>query len=164
MHRLSFVLAGLALVGAAPVAALPPAPEVAVLVYAPWGGNGEFDEALLARIAPDDGGGWFRRTQPAFTSADFEPCGSTGIDSEACVRTVLAGRGAARMEGPPTVVVLIRPAPGFHVGWTCIGVGDGPGREERQRSPDIQRVPGAEDRNAQAAASCILGAAAESGW
>ncbi|MEH6665702.1 MAG: hypothetical protein V7678_12680 [Brevundimonas sp.] len=164
MRSLAFVFAALALAGGAPAAALPPPPEVAVLIHAPSGGDGDFNEALLARIAPDDGGGWFRRAQPAFTGADFEPCDAAGVDPERCVRDVLAGRGAAQMEGPPTVVVLVRPAPGFHVGWTCIGVGDGPGREERQRSPDIQRMPGAEDRNARAAAGCILAAAAESGW
>ncbi|MBI2261557.1 MAG: hypothetical protein HYU62_07805 [Caulobacterales bacterium] len=164
MHRLAPVLAGLALAGAAPVAALAPAPEVAVLVHAPSNAASPYDEALLARIAPADGSGWLRRAEPAFTSADFEGCGATGVDPEACVRGVLTARGAARMDGPPTVVVLIRPAPGFHVGWTCIGVGDGPSREDRQRRPGIERTPGAEDRNAQAAAGCILAAAAESGW
>lgn len=164
MHRLAPLLAGLALAGAAPVAALaPPAPDVAVLVYAP-GGDDVFNDALLARIAPDDGSGWFRRAEPALTSADFDGCGATGVDPEACVRGVLADRGAARMEGPPTVVVLVRPAPGFHVGWTCIGVGDGPSQEDRQRRPGIEQTPGAEDGNAQAAAGCILAAAAESGW
>lgn len=164
MHRLAPVLAGLALAGASPAAAHAPVPEVAVLVYAPWGADDVFNETLLAHIAPDDGSGWFRRTEPAFTSADFDGCGAAGVDPEACVRGVLADRGAARMEGPPTVVVLIRPAPGFHVGWTCIGVGDGPSREDRQRRPAIERTPGAEDRNAQTAAGCILAAAAESGW
>lgn len=164
MHRLAPVLAGLALAGAAPVAALAPAPEVAVLVHAPSNAASPYDEALLARIAPADGSGWLRRAEPAFTSTDFEGCGATGVDPEACVRGVLTARGAARMDGPPTVVVLIRPAPGFHVGWTCIGVGDGPSREDRQRRPGIERTPGAEDRNAQAAAGCILAAAAESGW
>lgn len=164
MHRLAPVLAGVALAGAAPVAAHAPAPDVAVLVYAPWGADDVFNEALLARIAPDDGSGWFRRAEPAFTSADFDGCEATGADPEACVRGVLAARGAAGMERPPTVVVLIRPAPGFHVGWTCIGVGDHPSREDRQRRPGIERIPGAEDRNAQAAAGCILAAAAESGW
>ena len=164
MPPLASVLAGLALAGTAPAAAHAPAPDVAVLVYAPWGGDEAFNEALLARIAPNDGSGWFRRVEPAFTSADFDGCGATGVDPEACVRGALAARNAARMEGPPTVVVLIRPTPGFQVGWTCIGVGDGPGRAERQRGPAIERIPGAEDRNAQAAAGCILAAAAESGW
>jgi hypothetical protein len=164
MPRLASVVAGLALAGAAPVAAHAPVPEVAVLVYAPWGADDVFNEALLARIAPDDGSGWFRWVEPAFTSAGFEGCEATGVDPEACVRGVLAARDAARMDGPSTVVVLIRPAPGFHVGWTCIGVGDGPNREDRQRRPGIERTPGAEDRNAQAAAGCILAAAAESGW
>ena len=164
MHRLASVLAGLGLAGAAPVAAHAPAPEVAVLVHAPWGADDVFNDALLARIAPDDGSGWFRRVEPALTSADFDGCGATGVDPEACVRGVLAARDAARMDGPPPVVVLIRPAPGFQVGWTCIGVGDGPTREDRQRSPAIERMPGAEDSNARAAAGCILAAAAESGW
>lgn len=164
MRRLAALLAGLALVGAAPVAAQAPAPDVAVLVYAPWGGNGDFNEALLSRIAPDDGSGWFSRVEPAFTSADFNGCEAAGVDAEACVRGVLANRAAARMEGPPTVILLIRPAPGFHVGWTCIGVGDGPTREDRQRRPAIERMPGAEEPNARAAAGCILAAAAESGW
>lgn len=164
MHRLASVLIGLALAGAAPAAAHAPAPDVAVLVYAPWGADDVFNEALLARIAPDDGSGWFRRAAPAFTSADFDGCGAAGVDPEACVRGVLAARDAARTGGPPTVVVLIRPAPGFQVGWTCIGVGEGPSREDRQRGPAIERMPGAEDRNAQAAAGCILAAAAESGW
>lgn len=165
MRHIVPIMAGLALVaGPAPLAARAPAPEVAVLVYAPWGADEVFDEALLARIAPADGSGWLRRTEPAFSHADFEGCGATGIDAEACVRGVLASRGSARLDGPPTVVVLIRPAPGFHVGWACIGVGDVPRQEDRQRHPGIERTPGTEDRNAQAAAGCILSAAAESGW
>lgn len=156
------VLAGLALAGASPAAAHAPVPEVAVLVYAPWGADDVFNETLLARIAPDDGSGWFRRTEPAFTSADFDGCGAAGVDPEACVRGVLAAQEVVGR--PTTVVVLIRPAPGFQVGWTCIGVGDGPSREDRQRGPVIERTPGAEARNAQAAVGCIFAAAAESGW
>jgi hypothetical protein len=162
MHRLAPVFASLAFAGAGPAGAHAPVPEVAVLVYAPWGADGVFNEALLARIAPDDGSGWFRRVEPAFTSAGFDGCEAAGVDPESCVRGVLAARQA--VDGPPTVVVLIRPAPGFHVGWTCIGVGGGPSREDRQRRPGIERTPGAEDRNAQAAVGCILAAAAESGW
>lgn len=155
-------LAALALAGVAD--ALPPAPEVAVLIYAPWGADGSFNEALLARVAPDDGSGGLRLTEPVFTTADFAGCEVAGVNPEACIRGVLAARNAAAIDGPPTVVLLVRPAPGFDAGWTCVGVGEGPTREDRQRSPGIERTPGSEDRNAQAAAGCLLAAASESGW
>jgi hypothetical protein len=162
MTHLALLAAGLVF-GLSP-AAPPPAPEVAVLVVDLAGGPAAAGEALLDRVAPADGSGWLRRAEPVFTQADFAGCAATGVDPEPCVRETLAARDAARLEGPPTVVVLIRPAPGFHVGWTCIGVGGAPTNEARQRSPDIRSSPGVESANAQAAAGCILAAAAESGW
>lgn len=164
MRRLAAALVGFALPGAAlPAAALPPAPEVGVLVLNPYGQHEELVDSLMARIAPEDGSGQLRRTEPVVTAADFAGCTAPGVEPTGCVRETLAARGAGDIEGPPTVVVLITPAPGFLVGWNCIGVGAGPSDEARQ-APGIIWSPGAGDDNARSAAGCILAAAAESGW
>lgn len=168
--RLAFVFAALALVGAAPLAALPPAPEVAVLVYAPYEGSETHSEALLAHVAPDHGGGWLRRAEPAFERSDFVACPTTGPELEACIRGVLAERGAKELEGPPTVIVALGPAgPGFIRDWTCIGEGDAPSQPDRQRvGIDFLTVGAAgmvpDPSVVHAAAGCITAAAAESGW
>lgn len=143
------------------VAAGPPAPEVAVLVAG--AGMTDFAEETLNGLAPEDGGGLFRRAAPAFRAADFEACGATGVRPEACIREVLAARGAAALEGPPTVVIWVRPGPGFLTGWSCVGVGEGPTAAERQNVSLDWSPPGA-GGNAGKAGSCVLAAAAESGW
>ena len=153
------LLASLAL--AAPARAAPPVPEVAVLVLAPWGGPADFAELMLARVAPTDGSGLLLRTAPAFRAEDFQGCW-TG-EPETCVRGVLTARGAAALDGPPTVIVLLTPGPGFVTGWTCIGVGEAPTRPERQRVGLDGRSDQAE-ASARTAAGCLLAAAAESGW
>lgn len=155
---------------AAAAAAIPPAPEVAVLIYSPWEGSEADSEALLAHVAPDHGGGWLRRAEPAFARSDFAACPTTGRELEDCIRGVLAERGAAELEGPPTVVVALGPAgPGFIRDWTCIGVGEGPSQPDRQRvGIDFMTVQATgmdpEPGVVQAAAGCITAAAAESGW
>ena len=141
----------------------PPAPEVAAVVFNPYDLHEDLVADLLARIAPDDGSGHLRLTEPFLTEADFAACSGPGVEPTGCVRETLAARGAARAEGPPTVVVVISPAPGFLVGWNCVGVGGGPSDAARQ-SPGVAWSPGAEDSNARAAAGCLLAAAAESGW
>ena len=173
MRRIAAILAGLALAGgAAPASAAetaptgqagPPAPEVAAVVFNPYDLHEDLVADLLARIAPDDGSGHLRLTEPFLTEADFAACSGPGVEPADCVRETLAARGAARAEGPPTVVVVISPAPGFLVGWRCVGVGGGPSDAARQ-SPGVAWSPGAEDSNARAAAGCLLAAAAESGW
>ena len=67
------------------------------------------------------------------------------------------------MEGPPTVVVLLRPGPGFLIGWTCVGVGEAPTVAARQ-NVSLDWQPAQIEASANAAAGCILAAAAESGW
>lgn len=139
----------------------PPAPEIAVVVA----GAGKIDFAgdTLARVAPEDGSGMFRRTPAAFEAADFEACGATGVEPEACVREILAAWGAASLEGPPTVILWVGPGPGFLTGWSCIGVGAEPTAPGRQRI-NLDWSPGQEASNAGKAAGCVLAAAAESGW
>jgi len=154
-------LLAFAAVVAAVQTAGPPAPEVAVVVAG--GGLMDFAEQTLARLAPEDGGGWFRRAPSAFNAADFDACNAPGVQPEPCIRDVLAARGAADLERPPTVVVWVGPGPGFLTGWTCIGVGGAPTAEDRQNiSLDWSR--GQDGVNAQSAAGCILAAASESGW
>lgn len=150
-----------AALSAAPAAAIPPAPEVALVVAGP--GMADFAERTLARAAPADGGGWFRRATPAFGPADFEACAAAGVQPEPCVRDILAARGAAALDGPPTVVLWLGPGPGFLTGWTCIGVGAGPTAADRQRTSLVWR-PGHEQVNGLKAARCVLAAAAEGGW
>ena len=152
-----FALAALAAVQSAG----PPPPEVAVVVAG--AGMTDFAEQMLARTAPEDGGGWFRRAPSAFTAADLETCGAQGVQPEPCVRETLAARGAAGMDGPPTVVVWLRPGPGFLTGWTCIGVGEAPTAADRQNI-SLDRSLGPDGVNADSAAACVLAAAAESGW
>lgn len=159
MKRLACALA--AALPAAPAAALPPAPEAAVVIAGV--GMTDFAEQTLAAVAPRDGGGWFRRAPSAFSAADFDACGAPGVQPEACVRGVLTARGAAGLDGPPTVVVWLSPGPGFLTDWTCIGVGAGPTAAARQTiSLDWSR--GHEADNARQAAGCVLAAAAERGW
>ena len=146
---------------AAVQAAGPPPPEVAVVV--PNAGMTDFAEQMLTRVAPEDGSGWFRRVPSAFSAADFDACSEPGVQPEACIRGILAARGAAELEGPPTVVVALSPGPGFLTGWTCIGIGGAPTAPDRQNiSLDWSRGP--DGVNAQSAAGCVLAAAAESGW
>ena len=174
MRRIAALLAGLALVGG-PACALapfalemeppvgqagPPAPEVTVLILPSGGGkSGE----LLGRAAPGDGSGLLRLAEPRFSAADFEDCLAAGVESEACIRTRLAERDAMTVDGPPTVIVLLRPGPGFYIGWTCIGVGEGPTAADRQ-TVTLDWQPHEIDASASEAAGCILAAAAESGW
>ncbi|SFS36389.1 hypothetical protein [Brevundimonas viscosa] len=146
---------------AAAQSAGPPPPEIAVVVAG--AGMTDFAGDTLARVAPEDGSGMFRRTPPAFEVADFEACAGTGVEPEACVREILAARGAASLEGPPTVVVWVGPGPGFLTGWTCVGVGAQPTASGRQRT-GLDWSPGQEAANADKAAGCVLAAAAESGW
>lgn len=171
--RLILILAGLVLVagpGCAPGASAPqvataaehagpPPPEVAVLIVPTGGGK---SAALLSRAAPADGAGLLRLAEPRFSDDDFEGCLDVA-DSEACVRARLAEREAGAMDGPPTVVVLPRPGPGFLVGWTCVGVGEAPTAAVRQ-NVSLDWQPGRIEASANAAARCILAAAAESGW
>ena len=171
MIRLIPIAAASVLVGlAASAAALPPAPEVAVLILSPERappGMIDASEGLLAQAAPDHGGGWFRRAEPVFTSADFEACEGYGGELEPCIRSVLAERGAAELDGPPTVVVLVGPGPGFSASWTCVGVGEAPRLASNQRIViDFMRwrAEGADPAAASAAAGCITYAASESGW
>lgn len=159
MKRLTCALA--AALFAAPAAALPPAPEVAVVVAG--GGMTDFAEQTLAAVAPQDGGGWFRRVPSAFGAADFDACVAPGVQRETCVREILVARRAAGPDGPPTVVVLLSPGPGFLTGWTCVGGGVGPTAAERQ-TISLDWSPGHEADNAREAAGCVLAAAAESGW
>ncbi len=162
MKHLVAALASLVVSGAHPSAAADlPAPEVAVLVAG--SGMTDFAEETLARVAPEDGGGLFRRADPAFTAADFEACSATGAQPEACARGILSARGAASLDGPPAVVVLVSPGPGFLTGWTCVGVGAAPTSADRQRV-SLDWSPGQEAANAARAAGCVLAAAAESGW
>jgi len=139
----------------------PPPPEVAVVVAG--AGMTDFAEQMLARVAPEDGDGWFRRDPSAFSAADFDACSAPGVQPKGCVRQILAARGAADLEGPPTVVVWVGPGPGFYTGWTCIGVGETPTATDGQ-TISLDWSPGHEAANAQKAAGCILAAAAESGW
>lgn len=154
-------LLALAALAAAVQTAGPPAPEIGLVVAG--AGRIDFAGETLARVAPEDGGGMFRRTPPAFEAADFEACAGTGVEPEACVREILAARGAASLEGPPTVVLWVGPGPGFLTGWTCIGVGAEPTAPGRQRI-GLDWSPGHEASNADKAAGCVLAAAAESGW
>ena len=173
MRRIAAILAGLALAGgAAPASAAetaptgqagPPAPEVAAVVFNPYDLHEDLVADLLARIAPDDGSGHLRLTEPFLAEADFAGCSGRGVEPTVGVREPRAARDAPRAEGPPTVVVVISPAPGFLVGWNCVGVGRGPSDAARQ-GPGVAWSPGAEDSNARAAAGCLLAAAAESGW
>ena len=169
MNRLAAAALAAALT-AGSAAAIPPAPEIAVLILSPEQappGMIDASDGLLAQAAPEDGGGWFRRAEPAFTSADFAACDGYGGELEPCIRGVLAERGAAELDGPPTVVVLVGPGPGFSASWTCVGVGEAPRQAERQRIViDFMRwrAEGADPAAASTAAGCITSAASESGW
>src|SRR5690606_14601016 len=105
MNRLAAAALAAALT-AGSAAAIPPALEIAVLILSPEQappGMSDASGGLLAQAAPEDGGGWFRRAEPAFTSADFAACDGYGGELEPCIRGVLAQRGAAELDGPPTV-------------------------------------------------------------
>jgi hypothetical protein len=174
MRRTASVLAGLAL-AAGPACASPLSgpemmalagqsrerpPEVAVLIV-PSGD--ETSGELLSHAAPADGGGLLRLAEPAFTEADFEGCRfGVGVDPETCIRSRLAEGDAAAIAGPPTVVILLRPGPGFYIGWTCIGVGERPTAADRQ-TVYLDWQPNMIEASAREAAGCILAAAAESG-
>ena len=147
------------LIAAVQSAGAPP-PEVAVVLAG--AGRTDLAEQMLARGAPEDGGG-FRRAPSAFSAADLAACNAPNVRPEPCVREILAARGAAGLAGPPTVVVWLRPGPGFLTGWTCIGVGGAAAAAARQNiSLDWSRGP--DGVNAERAAGCVLAAAAESGW
>lgn len=166
MNRLAAAALAAALT-AGSAAAIPPPPEVAVVILAPGGGTDEDSQRLLAQVAPEHGGGWLRLAEPAFTAADFAACETAGSEQEACIRGVLTERGAAGLEGPPTVIVALSPGPGFHRGWTCVGVGEGPTQPDRQRITidfTTLRASGSDPAATQVAAGCITAAAAESGW
>lgn len=174
MRRFPSLLAGLVLVtgpacavapprseaAAPPAQAGPPAPKVAVLIVP--SGSGKSEE-LLSRAAPEDGGGLIQLAEPRFSAADFDGCSEVGVDPEDCIRTRLTERDAMTVDGPPTVVVLLRPGPGFFIGWTCIGVGHAPTAADRQ-TVYLDWQPDKLDASAKEAAGCILAAAAESGW
>lgn len=157
----SLILAALVLAAPSAAVAIPPPPPVSVvLVHA--GGPSEASEQLLDSIG---GGAWFETAEAPVTAEAFEHCGAEP-DREACVRGVLAG---VDRSGPPLVVILTLPSPGFHGGWQCIGEGEDAADRDRQTMTfdtlvwdDATARYWEEDR--QAAAGCVLAAASESGW
>lgn len=157
----SLILAALALAAPTAAVALPPPPPVAVVLVHAGGPPGD-SEQLLASVG---GGVWFADAEAPVTAEALQPCGEER-DREACVRGVLA---EVDRSGPPIVVVMTQPSPGFHGGWQCIGEGSGPTSAERQRIGfDPSRWDNATARywedDRQAAAGCVLAAASESGW
>lgn len=166
MKRLVIPLAALA-ASTTPAAAIPPPPEVAIVLLTPGGAFREESTTLLdALVQTSSNAGWFVAAEPPAELGALAACATTDVDLESCVRAAVT---QLDLEGPPLVVVATRPGPGFHFGWLCIGQGSAPTDVARQsvglspeRWDDASARPWEEDR--AAAAGCILGAAAESGW
>ena len=151
-----------------PVSALPPPPEVAVVLVAPPGGDLEADSRLMLESLDYDasGDGWYRAVPAPIEAAAFAHCLTDESGAEACARAVLDGVAQDR---PPIVVVMVAPGPGFTLGWRCVGIGETPASPERQNvSMDTMlwraASPNAWDRDRPTAVGCVLAAAAESGW
>lgn len=155
MKRLLSAALACALI-ATPAVATPPPLRVAV-TFMPFnlpdrdaGAQGEaLRQALIAN-------GWFAET-PSSLNLAVATC-LMQSDIPACLR----GHTHATLgKGPPEVIVLITTEAG-RARLQCIGPGETAKSPERQTAVIDLANPGAESR--QAAATCIIAAAAESGW
>ncbi len=149
---------------AAPALASPPPLPVAVTpVVTPDASDGLLDDGFALRTALI-GQQWFSDTPSTLSAEDLRACGLE-TDPEPCIRALTAPtRGASA----PEVVVVLTPEAG-KVRLRCYGPGTDTRSVERQSvlidlaaalATDPTRSR--EDRNA--AAGCMISAAAESGW
>jgi len=122
-------------------------------------------EALLQSLASGGAsGGWFNLQPAGLDGADFEHCTISAQDPRTCASRLLAENGASGA----TIVVLAY-GKGEHARWLCIGTGErptNPGRQGIAFDLDAALDTGSPRRmeTRAAAAGCVTGAGAESGW
>lgn len=122
-------------------------------------------EAMLQGLsAGGRSGGWFELLPTGLDLAAFEHCTISAQDSRTCASRQLAEQGATGA----TVVVLAGGA-GQRASWICVGTGARPTSPERQAirfdlDAGLDTTSPNRMETRAAAAGCITGAGAESGW
>jgi hypothetical protein len=122
------------------------------------------DALLQSLSAGGPIGGWFELLPTGLDVEEFEHCTISAQDTRTCARRQLAEQGATGA----TVVVLAGGA-GEHASWTCVGTGQRPTNPDRQlirfdMNAGLDTASSKRMETRAAAAGCITGAGAESGW
>lgn len=122
-------------------------------------------EAMLQSLsAGGPTGGWFELLPTGLDVAEFEHCITSAQDDRTCARRLLREQ---QVTGA-TVIVLASGA-AERASWTCVGTGGQPTSPERQfirfdLKAGLDAASPQRMETRAAAAGCITGAGAESGW
>ncbi len=157
-----------AIPGAAIAQAGPPPLRVKVLLasspHLDAAARARHDAMLQSLSAGGPSGGWFELLPTGLDLAGFELCTISAQDTRTCASRQLAEQGATG-----ATVVVLAGGEGARASWICVGTGARPTSSERQAirfdlnaGLDTESPKRMETR--AAAAGCITGAGAESGW
>ncbi|WP_332657889.1 hypothetical protein [Brevundimonas sp.] len=122
-------------------------------------------DALLQSLSTaGPGGGWFEILPTGLDAAEFEHCTISAQDTRTCARRQLAEQGATG-----ATVIVLAGGEADHASWTCVGTGGRPTNPDRQLirfdlNAGLDTASPKRMETRAAAAGCITGAGAESGW
>ena len=122
------------------------------------------DAMLQSLSAGGPSGGWFELLPTGLDLAEFEHCTISAQDTRSCARRELAEQGATG-----ATVVVLAGGEGERASWICVGTGARPTSPERQAirfdlNSGLDTASPKRMETRAAAAGCITGAGAESGW
>lgn len=124
----------------------------------------QHDAMLQSLSAGGPSGGWFELLPTGLDLAEFEHCTISAQDTRTCASRQLAQQGATG-----ATIVVLAGGEGERASWICVGTGPRPSSPDRQfirfdlnAALDTASPKRMETR--AAAAGCITGAGAESGW
>lgn len=164
----ALIVGGLAVPGAAMAQAGPPPLGVRVLLasspHLDADARAKHDAMLQSLSAGGPTGGWFRLLPTGLDVAEFEHCIISAQDTRTCASRLLTEQGVTG----PTIVVLAG-GEADHASWICVGTGARPTSSERQAirfdlNAGLDMASPKRMETRAAAAGCITGAGAESGW
>ncbi|RZJ03090.1 MAG: hypothetical protein EON89_12875 [Brevundimonas sp.] len=128
------------------------------------GARANHDALLQSLSAGGPTGGWFTLLPTGLDVAEFEHCTISAQDPRTCASRQLAEQGATG-----ATVIVLAGGEADHASWICVGTGARPTSPERQ-SIRVDLDAGLDTASPKrmetraAAAGCITGAGAESGW
>ncbi|HEX8661812.1 MAG TPA: hypothetical protein VF686_08085 [Brevundimonas sp.] len=122
------------------------------------------DALLQSLSAGGPSGGWFQLLPTELDVAEFEHCTISAQDTRTC-----ASRQLAAQEATGATVVVLAGGEGGHASWICVGTGARPMSPDRQAirfdlNAGLDSASPLRMETRAAAAGCITGAGAESGW
>ncbi|WP_332640181.1 hypothetical protein [Brevundimonas sp.] len=122
-------------------------------------------EAMLQSLsAGGPTGGWFELLPTGLDVAGFERCTISAQDTPSCARRLLSEQGVTG-----ATVVVLAGGEAERASWICVGTGPRPTGPERQfirfdLNAGLDPASPKRMETRAAAAGCITGAGAESGW